>query len=99
MSDKSEVLASSCPILPSYVKLHYDKARERWILLAPERILEPDETALEIVRLCDGRTSVESIAEQLGRRYNAPVKQILSDIIDMLQGLLDKRFLELKAGV
>ena len=95
MSDAGgKVTAASRPRLPSYVKLHHDKARERWVLLAPERVLEPDDTALEIVRLCDGDTSVADIAERLGKVYKASPEQITGDIIDMLQDLLDKRFLE-----
>lgn len=90
-----QVTPQSCPILPTYVKLHNDKARDRWVLLAPERVLEPDDTALEIIRLCDGKTSVTAIAEELGRRYEAPAEQIQGDITAMLQDLLDKRFLEL----
>lgn len=92
-----KVTATDCPKLPSYIKLHHDKTRDRWVLLAPERILEPDDTALEIVRLCDGSTSVESIAAQLAKIYSASPSQILGDIIDMLQDLLDKRFLELES--
>lgn len=88
-------MATSCPRLPSYIKLHHDKARERWVLLAPERVLEPDETALEIVKLCDGKASVGDIASQLAKKYDAPADQILHDIIVMLQDLFDKRFLEL----
>ena len=91
----AKMTADACPQLPSYVKLHHDTARERWVLLAPERILETDETALEIVRLCDGKTSVNSMAEHLSKKYDAPAQQILTDITDMLQNLLDRRFLEI----
>ena len=88
--------AEHCPQLPSYIKLHHDKVRERWVLLAPERVLEPDDTALEIVHLCDGKTSVNAIVEAMGAKYQAPAEQMLSDIMAMLQDLLDKRFLEVK---
>ena len=91
----AELTATARPKLPSYVKLHHDKVRDRWVLLAPERLLEPDDTALEVVKLCDGNTSVNDMAEHLGREYDAPVEQIREDITEMLQTLLDKRFLEL----
>lgn len=85
--------AEACPSLPAHVKMHHDKARDRWVLLAPERLLEPDDTALEILRLCDGQTSVAQIAEQLAQSYDAPVSQIQPDILAMLQDLSDKGFL------
>lgn len=94
MNAAGTITPESRPKLPSYIKLHHDKVRERWILLAPERILEPDDTALEVVRLCDGSLSVRDIAERLGKKYAAPVDQILADVTSMLQDLLDKRFLE-----
>ncbi len=93
-SENEKLTAGSCLQLPSYVKLHHDKARERWVLLAPERVLEPDETALEVVKMCDGKTSVGDIASRLASKYDAPADRILSDIIVMLQDLFDKRFLE-----
>jgi pyrroloquinoline quinone biosynthesis protein D len=37
-----------CPGLAPGVRLTFDKARDCWVVLAPERVLMPDETALEI---------------------------------------------------
>ena len=34
------------PFLPAYLKFRHDAGRGRWVLLAPERILTPDETAV-----------------------------------------------------
>ncbi len=48
------VEGGSLPRLPRHVKLRFDKARERWVVLAPERVLMPDETALEVLQRCDG---------------------------------------------
>ena len=35
------------------------------MLLAPEQVLAPDEIALAVLRLCDGRRSLAQIAEEL----------------------------------
>ncbi|MGI9385459.1 MAG: pyrroloquinoline quinone biosynthesis peptide chaperone PqqD, partial [Methyloligellaceae bacterium] len=40
----------SRPALPRHVKLRHDAGRDRWVILAPERILTPDEIAVEILR-------------------------------------------------
>ena len=80
------------PYLPSYLKLRHDAGRGRWVLLAPERILTPDETAVAVLKLCDGKRTVEEIAEALAAEYAAPVEVIKADIQELLQGLADKGY-------
>lgn len=82
--------ATSKPGLPAHIKLRHDPGRGRWHVLAPERVFEPDEIAVEILKRCDGATSVTSIAEVLAKEYNAPLADILADTISMLQELADK---------
>ena len=80
------------PYLPSYLKLRHDAGRGRWVLLAPERILTPDETAVAVLKLCDGERTVEEIAKALAAEYAAPVEVIKADIQELLQGLADKGY-------
>jgi pyrroloquinoline quinone biosynthesis protein D len=80
------------PYLPSYLKLRHDAGRGRWVLLAPERILTPDETAVAVLKLCDGKRTVEEIAKALAAEYAAPVEVIQVDIQELLQGLADKGY-------
>lgn len=82
--------ATSKPGLPAHIKLRHDPGRGRWHVLAPERVFEPDEIAVEILKRCDGATSVNSIADILAKEYNAPLADILADTISMLQELADK---------
>lgn len=82
------------PFLPTYLKLRHDAGRGRWILLAPERILTPDETAVAVLKLCDGKRSVEEIAETLAKDYAAPVEIIRKDVVELLQGLADKGYIK-----
>ena len=77
-------------MLPRYVRLRHDTGRQRWVLLAPERVFSPDETGLAVLRLCDGRRTVMDIATQLAQEYDADVEQIAADVIAMLQDLADK---------
>lgn len=91
--ERAVVSPDSTPALPDHVRLHHDQARDRWVLLAPERLLEPSEPALDTLRMCDGKTTVQDISNRLGKAYNAPVEQILGDILMMLQDLADKDFL------
>lgn len=72
------------------VKFRFDKARSRWIVLAPERLLMPDEPAVEILKLIDGLRSVDAIVADLAARFDAPRATIAVDVVTMLQDLTDK---------
>ena len=61
-----------------------------YIILAPERVFEPDEISVEVLKLCDGERSVTTIAQALSEQFQAPADVILADIIEMLQDLADK---------
>ena len=45
-------------------------------MLAPERLIVPDEQAVEILQLVDGKASVAAIVDELAARYNAPREMI-----------------------
>jgi pyrroloquinoline quinone biosynthesis protein D len=82
------------PFLPAYLKLRHDAGRGRWILLAPERVLTPDQTAGSVLQLCDGKRTVEDIVEALAKEYSAPAEVIRKDVLDLLQGLADKGYIK-----
>jgi pyrroloquinoline quinone biosynthesis protein D len=81
------------PVLPRHAKLKFDETRQVWVILAPERVLAPDEIAVEVLKLCDGARSVGVVADELAAKYAAPREAILTDVIAMLQDLADKGFL------
>jgi len=76
-----------------HVKFRFDEVRQAWIVLAPERLLLPDEQAVEILQLIDGQKGVDSVIDELVRRYEAPRDVIAGDVIKMLQDLVDKKVL------
>ena len=82
------------PQLPAYLKLRHDAGRGRWILLAPERVLTPDETAVAVLKLCDGQRTVEDIVQALAKEYSASADVIRADVIELLQGLADKGYIK-----
>ena len=87
------VSEASRPVLPRHAKLKFDETRQVWVILAPERVLAPDEIAVEILKLCDGVRSVGDIVNLLAEKYAAPRDDIGTDVIAMLQDLADKGFL------
>jgi pyrroloquinoline quinone biosynthesis protein D len=82
------------PHLPTYLKLRNDQGRGRWVLLAPERVLTPDQTAVAVLKLCDGKRTVDEIAETLAKEYSAPVEIIAKDVLELLQALADKGYIK-----
>ena len=87
------VSEESRPVLPRHAKLKFDETRQVWVILAPERVLAPDEIAVEVLKLCDGQRSVGQMVDMLAKKYAAPREAIATDVIAMLQDLADKGFL------
>ena len=76
--------------LAPHVKFRHDETRGRWVVLAPERLLLPDEPAVEILKLLDGSRSVGGVIDALTLRFAAPRDVIGGDVKGMLQDLVDK---------
>ena len=70
------VSETSRPKLPRHAKLKFDETRQVWVILAPERVLAPDEIAVEVLHLCDGVRSVADMVDQLAEKYAAPREAI-----------------------
>lgn len=83
----------SCPSLRNGVRLHYDSSRQRWVLLAPERILELDSIGASIVQKLDGQRSVHAITTAFAKEYDAPLTAITSDVLKFVHELSEKHLL------
>ena len=86
--------AQAQPRFPRGVRLHWDRTRAAWVILAPERVLFPDEIAVEILRRCDGTASVASIASELAARFEADLATVQGDVIELLADLAEKGFIQ-----
>ena len=72
LSRNISVSEASRPKLPRHAKLKFDETRQVWVILAPERVLAPDEIAVEVLQLCDGVRSVSEMVDALAAKYAAP---------------------------
>ena len=89
--DRLVVSDSSVLALAPHIVFRFDDVRQKWIILAPERLMLPDEQAVEILQLVDGKTGVSAIVDSLAARYDqAPRELIAKDVTAMLQDLADK---------
>jgi len=76
------------------VRLHHDKARARWVVMAPERMFIPDETALEVLHLVDGARDLDAIIDALVAKFEAPRDVIAADVHAMLEDLTNRGALQ-----
>ena len=86
--------SADIPALPRGVRLHFDKVRDKWVLLAPERAVTLDPVGHAILSEVDGTRSFGEITQSLAAKYNAPVDQIVADSSGFLNALRDRRFLD-----
>lgn len=93
MSEGSGLSGMTVPRLAPGVRLSHDPRRERWVLLAPERVLEPDEVGTEILRCIDGEASIDRIVERLSTTFEADPGEIAGDVRTFIADLARRRVL------
>jgi len=76
-----------------HVRFRFDERRKAWIVLAPERLMLPDEHAVAILRLIDAKRDVDAIIDELAGQFDAPRDVIAGDVLPMLKDLVDKKVL------
>lgn len=92
--------AAEDPQVPAFgagIRFRFDEVRQAWVVLAPERLFLPDEQAVEVLKLVDGRRSLGAIVEALAARYQAPRELIAADVAAMLSELAGKGVIRLAA--
>src|SRR5262245_66355836 len=81
------VSEASRAILPRHAKLKFDETRKVWVILAPERVLAPDEIAVEVLQLCDGVRRVSDVVDLLAVKYGAHREAFAPVVLGMLNSL------------
>lgn len=88
------MLAADIPALPRGVRLHFDKVRDTWVLLAPERAVTLDQVGHAILSEVNGVASFGDITHMLADKFNAPAEQVAQDSAGFLDALRARRFLD-----
>ncbi len=77
----------SRPQLAPGVRLRWDDVRERHVLLYPEGALTLNETAANVLELCDGERTIDDIAQELSSRYDgADVRSDVESLVGAIAG-------------
>jgi len=82
------------PIILRGVRPHFDKVRNVWLLLAPERALKLDDIGRAILDEVDGERTFGEITATLAIKYDAPIERIAGDARTYLLGLMARRMVE-----
>lgn len=95
MTARPEFTENTVPSLPQGVELRFDPAEKAWTVSVPARVVTPDDIAIEVLKRCDGRTSVGAIVDELTHAFSANPDQVAADIDNMLQDLVDQGMVKL----
>ncbi len=75
---------TSRPKLWKFARVQFDEARQRSVLQYPEGAVLLNDTAAEILALCDGTRTVADIAAALNERYGSDVLEDVRSYLSQL---------------
>ncbi|TIT24081.1 MAG: pyrroloquinoline quinone biosynthesis peptide chaperone PqqD [Mesorhizobium sp.] len=95
LRERAIVSPQSVPSLPKHVRIQYDPVRQTFAVLSPEKVFWPNDISLDILRRCDGRSTVGHIIAGLAADYDAEQEAVAADVIAFLQEWSDKLLVKL----
>jgi pyrroloquinoline quinone biosynthesis protein D len=90
-----QIVSDARPILAKHVRLTFDPARQRHVLLSPETASVLNPTGAAVLGLCDGERTVTEILTELRRHYRRVPED---EVRQFLSRLLARRCLEVRHG-
>ena len=75
---------TSRPKLWKFARVQFDEARQRSVLQYPEGAVLLNDTAAEILALCDGKRTIAEIAATLAERYGSDVLEDVRSYLSQL---------------
>ncbi|HEU5155017.1 MAG TPA: pyrroloquinoline quinone biosynthesis peptide chaperone PqqD [Gemmatimonadales bacterium] len=96
MAGNHPMTPDSRPQLWRLARIDFDRVRQRPVLLYPEGAMFINETGKAILELCNGARTAAEIARELGERYKS---EVLSDVIEYLDGMEHRNLVVDRAGV
>lgn len=86
------MINNNCPRLVKGARLFWDDVRQQKFLLFPEGALVLNNTAWDILQLCNGRRTVSDIISILSAEYSHP--NIETDVLKLLTKIRERGFLD-----
>ena len=82
MADSTPTLAS-VPVLASMFRFQWEEAQQCHVLLFPEGMIKLNQSAGEILNLCDGQRDVAAIVAALEAKFQA--SGLVGDVLEFLE--------------
>ena len=83
------------PRLASKARLRWDKVENQYMLVFPEAALVLNQTAAEVLKLCDGDRSVTDIIDTLLEKFSETKReQIVEHVVELLTRIHNRGLLE-----
>ena len=95
LRQREMVSPDTVPSLPRHVRIQFDAVRQAFAVLSPERVFWPNEVSLDILRHCDGTSTVSRIIADLAQEYGAGEGDVAGDVTAFLQEWSDKLLVRL----
>jgi pyrroloquinoline quinone biosynthesis protein D len=80
------------PRLASGVRLHRDEVRSRDVLLYPEGALVLNDTAAQVLALCDGERTFDEVVAAVSELYGGA--DVRDDVAELIQGVADQGLMD-----
>jgi pyrroloquinoline quinone biosynthesis protein D len=95
LRERAMVSLPSMPSLPKHVRIQFDPVRQAFAVLSPEQVFWPNDISLDILRHCDGRSTVARIIADLAAEYDASEDEVGADVTAFLQQWSDRLLVKL----
>ena len=83
------------PRLAAKARLRWDNVEKRHMLVFPEAALLLNETAVAVLKLCDGERTVEQIVDSLVRQFAGTDRSLIAnEVVALLTRLQPRGLLE-----
>lgn len=77
-------------------RLQWEEAQQAWVILYPEGMVQLNESAAEILRRCDGETSLNAVIHQLEAAFDEP--DLAGDVVELVGDALAQGWLKRREG-
>jgi coenzyme PQQ biosynthesis protein PqqD len=91
----ADIPASWHPRLATKARLRWDNVEKRYMLMFPEAALLLNDTAVAILKLCDGERTIEQIVDSLAQQFAGTDRTLIADeVAELLTRLQTRGLLE-----
>ena len=87
--------AASRPALERGFRLQWEAAQNAHVLLYPEGMIKLNRSAGEILKRCDGATTLADITADLERAFGAP--NLFDDVVRFVSMAVEKKWLQIRS--